>query len=328
MKRKIVALTLALGLVGLTACSNESKNVIVKTDSGNVTQDELYDAMKDKYGEQTLQQMVFEKVLNDKYKVDEKEIDEEIDALKEEYGEQFELFLMQNQLADEKDLRDTLHFNKLLTIAATEDVEISEDEVKEYYDSQKPAREVRHILLSPEDEEKAKEAKKKLDEGADFAEIAKEYSIDTVANEDGGSIGLITEDQTNIDADFRAAAFDLELNKISNPIQTSFGWHIIEVTKIEEKEKFEDVKDKLETELKEQSISNEAVQSTLQKIATEANIKVEDEDLKDTFKLFITSDDNKDDEAKVDESDKKDSDKQSDDTDKDSDKESKEKEEK
>ena len=327
MKRKIVALTLALGLVGLTACSNESKNVIVKTDSGNVTQDELYDAMKDKYGEQTLQQMVFEKVLNDKYKVDEKEIDEEIDALKEEYGEQFELFLMQNQLADEKDLRDTLHFNKLLTIAATEDVEISEDEVKEYYDSQKPAREVRHILLSPEDEEKAKEAKKKLDEGADFAEIAKEYSIDTVANEDGGSIGLITEDQTNIDADFRAAAFDLELNKISNPIQTSFGWHIIEVTKIEEKEKFEDVKDKLETELKEQSISNEAVQSTLQKIATEANIKVEDEDLKDTFKLFITSDDNKDDESQVDESDKKDSDKQSDDTDKDS-KESKEKEEK
>lgn len=317
MKRKIVGLALALSLVGLSACSNDSKNVIVKTDSGNVTQDELYEAMKDKYGEQTLQQMVFEKVLNDKYKVDEKEIDEEIDALKEQYGEQFELFLMQNQLTDEKELRDTLHFNNLLTAAATANIKITEDEVKEYYDSQKPAREVRHILLSPEDEEKAKEAKKKLDEGADFVEIAKEYSIDTVANEDGGSIGVITSDQADIDADFRDAAFELELNKISNPIQTSFGWHIIEVTKIEEKEKFEDVKDKLAAELKEQSISNEVVQSTLQKIATEANIKVEDEDLKDTFKLFITSDDKKDDE-----SDKKDSDEQSDDA------ESKEKEDK
>lgn len=319
MKRKIVGLALALSLVGLSACSNDSKNVIVKTDSGNVTQNELYEAMKDKYGEQTLQQMVFEKVLNDKYKVDEKEIDEEIDALKEQYGEQFELFLMQNQLTDEKELRDTLHFNNLLTAAATADIKITEDEVKEYYDSQKPAREVRHILLSPEDEEKAKEAKKKLDEGADFVEIAKEYSIDTVANEDGGSIGVITSDQADIDADFRDAAFELELNKISNPIQTSFGWHIIEVTKIEEKEKFEDVKDKLAAELKEQSISNEVVQSTLQKIATEANIKVEDEDLKDTFKLFITSDDKKDDE-----SDKKDSDEQSDDADA----ESKEKEDK
>lgn len=291
MKKWILGLTLVLGLIGLSACGNSDSKPIVKTKSGNVTKDELYEAMKDKYGEGTLQQLVFEKVLNKNYDVVQEKIDSDVEKLKEQYGEQFEFFLLQNQFSDEDELRDTLKFNQLITLAATKDVKITEDELKEYYDSLKTPRKVRHILVSPEDEKKAKEAKKKLDEGADFVKIAKEYSIDEVANENGGDIGFITSDQTDIDPDFRDAAFELELNKVSKPIQSSFGWHIIEVTEIEDKEKFEDIKSILELEMKEARMDNESVQAALKDVAKTADIKIEDEDLKDTFKLFLTDDD-------------------------------------
>lgn len=291
MKKWMTALTIVLGLIGLSACSNGGNGIVAKTESGNVTEDELYEAMKERYGQQTLQQLVFEKVLNDKYELNEDKIEADITQLKEEYGMQFEFFLAQNQLIDEDDLRETLKFNQLLTLAATKDIKVTDDELKEYYDEQEPSRKVRHILVAKADEDKAKEAKKKLDEGADFAEIAKEYSIDQVANENGGEIGFITADQTDVDPDFRDAAFELELNKVSKPIQTTFGWHIIEVIEIEEKEKFDEIKADLELELKESKLDQETIQSTLQTLIKDAKVEIKDEKLEDTFKLFLTSDD-------------------------------------
>src|SRR5699024_9064791 len=133
MKKWILALTLVLGLIGLSACGNSDSKAIVKTKSGDVTKDELYEAMKDKYGEQTLQQLVFEKVLNKNYEVVQEKIDADVDQLKEQYGQEFEFFLLQNQFSDEDELRETLKFNQLITLAATEDIKVTEDELKEYY---------------------------------------------------------------------------------------------------------------------------------------------------------------------------------------------------
>src|SRR6266481_1477789 len=102
----------------------------------------------------------------------------------------------------------------------------------------------RHILVESEDEAKA--VKAELDKGADFAELAKKKSKDPGAS-DGGDLGFFTKDQ--MVPEFSTVAFALEPGKISDPVKSQFGWHII---KVEEKRnrkapEFEQVKAQIET---------------------------------------------------------------------------------
>ncbi|MGB3272162.1 MAG: peptidylprolyl isomerase [Xanthobacteraceae bacterium] len=102
----------------------------------------------------------------------------------------------------------------------------------------------RHILVESEDEAKAIVAE--LKKGADFAELAKKKSKDPGAS-DGGDLGFFTKDQ--MVPEFSAAAFALEPGKLSDPVKSQFGWHVI---KVEEKRNrqppaFEQVKGQLES---------------------------------------------------------------------------------
>jgi peptidyl-prolyl cis-trans isomerase C len=102
----------------------------------------------------------------------------------------------------------------------------------------------RHILVETEDEAKA--VKAELDKGADFAELAKKKSKDPGAA-DGGDLGFFTKEQ--MVPEFSAVAFALDPGKISDPVKSQFGWHII---KVEEKRNrqapaFEQVKGQIET---------------------------------------------------------------------------------
>src|ERR1700722_2809048 len=102
----------------------------------------------------------------------------------------------------------------------------------------------RHILVETEDEAKA--VAEELKKGADFAEGAKKKSNDRGAS-DGGDLGFFTKDQ--MVPEFSAVAFALEPGKISDPVKSQFGWHII---KVEEKRnrkppEFDQVKGQIET---------------------------------------------------------------------------------
>src|SRR5215475_40028 len=102
----------------------------------------------------------------------------------------------------------------------------------------------RHILVETEDEAKA--IKAELDKGADFAELAKKKSKDPGAS-DGGDLGFFTKEQ--MVPEFSEVAFKLEPGKISDPVKSQFGWHII---KVEEKRnrkppEFDQVKAQIET---------------------------------------------------------------------------------
>jgi peptidyl-prolyl cis-trans isomerase C len=104
----------------------------------------------------------------------------------------------------------------------------------------------RHILVDTEDE--AKSIAAELKKGADFAELAKR-SKEPGAGERAGDLGFFTKDQM-VPA-FSEAAFALEPGKISDPVKTEFGWHVI---KVEDKRDrpvppFEQVKSQIETYL-------------------------------------------------------------------------------
>jgi parvulin-like peptidyl-prolyl isomerase len=90
----------------------------------------------------------------------------------------------------------------------------------------------RHILVDTEEEALA--AKTRLEAGAAFEEVAAEVSLDPGSATNGGDLGWFT--QGTMIAPFDEAAFSLEIDEISAPIETQFGWHIIQVLGREERE--------------------------------------------------------------------------------------------
>ena len=91
---------------------------------------------------------------------------------------------------------------------------------------------VRHLVVK--EEAKAKEALAKVLGGADFAEVAGEYSIEPNAKESGGALSgeknacmLLSEYQNSFDPDFTAGALLAKPGVATGPVKSSFGYHII-----------------------------------------------------------------------------------------------------
>lgn len=144
-------------------------------------------------------------------------------------------------------------------------IRITDSEIKEYhqFNEQKyyvePQVKASHILIKVASNAKPEEteaAKKKIDElreqitaGEDFAKLAKQHSEDEANKEKGGDLGLFKKGAM-VPA-FEEVAFNLEIGKVSEPIKTPFGFHLIKVT--EKKEggipAFSELKDKIKNEL-------------------------------------------------------------------------------
>lgn len=280
MKKYVLTIGLVAGILSLTACNNDTNSeVVVETKAGNITKDEFYNELKERYGEEVLQELVYEKVLTDQFEVPEEEINQEMDQIKKELGDNFDLALQSSGIAGEEELREVIKFRKLQERAAIQDVKVTEEELKSYYDNLKPEVKARHILV--EDEATAKEVKQKLDAGEDFAELAKEYSKDATA-QSGGDLGWLIESQ--LDQDFAKVAFQLKQGEISDPVKSQFGWHIIQATEVVEKKPFEEMKEEVEYDVKVSKVDNAAFQEALNEALKKANIEVKDKDFKDLFK--------------------------------------------
>lgn len=85
----------------------------------------------------------------------------------------------------------------------------------------------RHILVA--DEPTALQVKAQLDRGADFAQLASQYSLDVTTRQSGGDLGWFTHGQL-LQRSVEDTAFALALNAISGPVKSELGYHIIQTT--------------------------------------------------------------------------------------------------
>jgi peptidyl-prolyl cis-trans isomerase C len=141
----------------------------------------------------------------------------------------------------EKTIKDAITEDKIK--AAYDDIVKEQSNVVEY--------KVSHILVQKEAE--AKEVKKKLDKGADFVALSKEYSIDN-NKDNGGDLGYFSSGQ--MVQPFEQATERLKVGQISDPVKTDFGYHIIYLV---DKRKMkvpslEELRSKIEEELSSQFV--------------------------------------------------------------------------
>jgi peptidyl-prolyl cis-trans isomerase C len=123
-------------------------------------------------------------------------------------------------------LRDAFVRQKIEEGTTAEKLRARYDELKDDEGFSQEEVHARHILVGSEDE--AKEVIAALAGGADFATLAGERSVDPSGRSNGGDLGFFRRDQ--MVPEFAEAAFALEPGqRTQEPVQTQFGWHIIEV---------------------------------------------------------------------------------------------------
>ncbi|GAQ25307.1 peptidylprolyl isomerase [Tepidanaerobacter syntrophicus] len=266
----ILVLSLVFALI-LSACNTSTSakkaddNVVARVNDEVITKDELYDALVQENGDAVLNSLIANKIVELEAKkqnitVSEEDVQKEVDKLAEQYGgeEAFTQFLdMYGYSLD--GIKDNIKMNLYVKKLLEPTIKIEESEIKSYFDENKASFDTpeqvkaSHILVDTE--EKAKEVKQKLQDGEDFAELAKTYSTDTSNNQQGGELGYFSKGQMT--PEFEAAAFSLKVGEISDPVKTEFGYHIIKVEdKKEAKEAtYEESKDKIKEALLEEKLS-------------------------------------------------------------------------
>lgn len=137
------------------------------------------------------------------------------------YGKELGNYLdeVKNYGISPRQIEDIFRANLLRT-------KVSEDVTKELRPEEEQVW-VRHILV--DSEEKANEVIEKLNSGSEWAALAAEYSTDTSNKDNGGDLGWIGINDSYVE-EFKDGAFALnETGEISEPIQSQFGWHVIQL---------------------------------------------------------------------------------------------------
>lgn len=264
----LLALIVAVSLVAVGCGDKVPTGAIAKVGDGLVTKEQFNDIIEqakaqakqagqaefpkagtaayNQYASQVVDYLVTQELLNQAaaefgIEVTEKQIKERVDQLTEAYGgkEAVKELLKQQGLTYE-DLDDIMRdqilsqkvYDRVIKSAKVTDKEIAAyyEKNKDQYD-QSEVRVVRHVLVKTKAQ--AEQVRSLLvadSSAANWKKVAKQYSEDPGTKDNGGDLGDVQ--QGMMVPAFDKAAFSLKKGVVSQPVKTTYGWHILEVTKI------------------------------------------------------------------------------------------------
>jgi len=224
-----------------------------------------------------LDSLIFQKLLEKKFvendiAVSDEDLDKEIEKILADNNitvEDFKKRVVEmgrdfNEFRDQ--VRNGMKYQKMMDKLAADKLAVSDEDIKAYYDENpdrfKQEEEVKasHILVkvdpnASEEDKAAAKAKieallKRVQGGEDFAAVAKEAS-DCPSKENGGDLGFFTRER--MVKPFSDAAYGLEKGKMSDVVETQFGYHIILVTDKKEAKttSFDEAKEDIKTQLED-----------------------------------------------------------------------------
>jgi len=323
MKKLLISLCLVLLLV--TSCGKvpkleDGKDAVVTSKSGDISVDELYQEMKNTYALTTLVNMIDAKLLEKDYPTTDEEkeyVKSQLEQLEYTYENSyyvsyyptFKSFAVAYFGVSDMDAVESLIALQYKRQAYTEDYAkelVADKEIETYYnDTVIGDIKASHILIkadftegATEDEKnkayeealkKAKEVLAKLNNGEDFAKLAKEYSQDG-SKEDGGDLGWFN--RGDMVSEFEDAAIALEIGKYTTaPVKTQYGYHLILKTDQKAKPELKEVKEEIiETLAEEKMSSDENLQNkALAKLREAKEFEIQDDKLKKQYKDYIES---------------------------------------
>ena len=224
------------------------------------------------------------------------EFEAELAEMKEELppGVTFEELLEKTGM-DMGEVREQMRIRKMLLAKAEEAAPATDEECRAFFEenkdgmAQEASVEASHILVSvPRDADDAARAaarakiddlKAQLDAGADFAGLAKANS-DCPSKANGGSLGRFGRGM--MVPEFEDAAFSQEVGKVGDVVETTFGYHLVLVTKRSDAKEadYEDVKDRI-SELLTAQRQQETVRGFVEGLEAAATVQRFDEGLKE-----------------------------------------------
>lgn len=327
MKKKILIALLILGCTAgcgkVPKLSNGKEAVVSFEDTKiSISADDLYNEIKEKYALSSLIDMIDNSILLKEYPKSDsdakKYADEQLESIKKYYVDDDGKY-------DEKSLLSALSqyygissldgFKEMLKLTyyrnkAVDDYaknSITDKQVQKYYDEEYVGDiSCKHILIAPKttdsmsDAEKkkaeeaalktAKEVIKKLNDGAKFDDLAKEYSDDDSNKDKGGDLGYFNKG--DMVTEFETAAYALKLNKYTTtPVKTKFGYHIILKTGAKEKEALDKVKDTIITTLADKAKEDDNTMqiNALVELRKKYGMKIEDSSLSKQYSTYISN---------------------------------------
>ena len=320
MKKKLICILAVLLLV--TSCGKVPKlkngdEAVVTMKDGDISVEELYSEMKEKYALDMLITKIDTAILNNVYKTDDEEknyIDKQLETIKYYYEtyyksqyKSFQEYLTQNGVESEDELKENIRLTYKRNKAVKDYVKsiITDKEIEKYYDEEIFGDiSASHILIKPEyddnasDEEKKEAAKKalkeakeviaKLKKGEDFAELAKEYSDDSSNSKSGGKLADFNHGQM-VEA-FEDAAKELKVGSYTTtPVKTEFGYHIILKTAQKDKPALKEVKDDIISDLTDEKLkSDSSLEVTaLVELRKKHKVEIQDKDIKKLYEAYV-----------------------------------------
>ena len=327
MKKKILIALLILGCTAgcgkVPKLSNGKEAVVSFEDTKiSISADDLYNEIKEKYALSSLIDMIDNSILLKEYPKSDsdakKYADEQLESIKKYYVDDDGKY-------DEKSLLSALSqyygissldgFKEMLKLTyyrnkAVDDYaknSITDKQVQKYYDEEYVGDiSCKHILIAPKttdsmsDAEKkkaeeaalktAKEVIKKLNDGAKFDDLAKEYSDGDSNKDKGGDLGYFNKG--DMVTEFETAAYALKLNKYTTtPVKTKFGYHIILKTGAKEKEALDKVKDTIITTLADKAKEDDNTMqiNALVELRKKYGMKIEDSSLSKQYSNYISN---------------------------------------
>ncbi|MBW8350695.1 peptidylprolyl isomerase [Bacillus sp. IITD106] len=277
-----VIILIVIGLAAIFAAAFSKREIAASVGGEKITQAELNEALVKRYGQDTLNSMIEKKVIEqeakkEKVSISDKEKQKEMDSYIEQYGgkDAFEAALKQSGISKKDIEQDVIQYLSIKKMLEPK-IKITEDDMKKYFEEKKASFDEKeqvqasHILV--EDEKKAEEVEKKIKEGKDFAELAKEYSTDPGSAQKGGDLGYFGKGE--MVKEFEDAAFSMKIGEISDPVKSEHGYHIIKVTgkKAAKDAKYEDHKDEIKEALFKEKLQSE-YQPWLEGIKAKYDIK-------------------------------------------------------
>ena len=228
--------------------------------------------------EQTFKEMVLQKIMWQQAKEQGIKVsDSEVDKIMKQ--QDYKTFLAESGL-EEKYFRQELKTQILywkLHDKVTAKTTVSDEEAQAYYEeniskySEEGGIQISHILVATEKE--AQDILAKLNDGADFADLARQYSS-CPSKEQGGDLGVVNEN-TDFVTEFKEVALKLQPGELTKePVKTKHGYHLIKAGEKKEAEvkSFDEVKNSVIASLKSEK-KDKAFEDYLKDLEEKAGIK-------------------------------------------------------